>query len=90
MVDAQQLAVGAFFGLIGDQFTAQFADLLEQLVALAFGMERVADAAEQVTHGLQRLVGPVLDWRDYREEAPLHRVQPPSGGLAEVGGQEQQ
>ena len=90
VVEREQLAVGAFFGLVGDQFAAQFVGLLEQLVALAFGVQRVAEPAEQVAHGLQRLVGAVLDRRDDRQEVALHAVQAPARRLAEVGGQQQQ
>jgi len=64
-----------FFGVVGDHFAAQFVDLLAQFIALAFGVQRVAEPADQVTHGLQRLVGAVLDRRDDRQEAALHRVQ---------------
>jgi hypothetical protein len=90
VVETEQLSVLAFFGLIGNQFVAQFVDLLAQFVALAFGVEGVADAAEQVPHRLESFVGAVLDRRDNGEEGALHRVQPAAVGLAEVSSQEQQ
>ncbi len=79
VVERQQLPVGAFFGLVGDQFAAQLVDLLAQLVALAFRVQRVADPAEQVADRLERLVGAVLDRRDDRQEAALHGVQATAG-----------
>jgi len=77
--------MSVFSAWSGDHFAAQFVDLLAQLVALAFGVERVPDPADQVAHRLQGLVGAVLDRRDDRQERPLHAVQLPAGCLAEVG-----
>ena len=90
VIDRDQLFVGAFFGLIGDEFTAQPVGLLAQGIALAFGVQRVAEPPEQVAHGLQRLVGAVLDRRDDGQECALDAVQTTARSLTEVGRQEQQ
>jgi hypothetical protein len=60
------------------------------ITSLAFGVQRVAEPADQVAHGLQRIVGAVLDWRDHGQEAALHGVQPAARRLAEVCGQQDQ
>ena len=90
VIEADHLAVGALFGLRGGELGAQFVDLLAQFVALPFGIDRFAEPAERVAHGLQRRVGAVLDRRDDRQKCPLNAVQAAARGLTEVGGQQQQ
>ena len=87
---AAQLVVLARGGGAGDGLLAQRVALGAQLLDLALGVDRVADPADEVAHGLERPARPLLDRGDDLDDAPLHGVQPAAGGLAEVGGEEDQ
>jgi hypothetical protein len=79
-----------FFCLVCHQLAAQPVDLLDELVALTFGVQRVPGPAEQVPHRLQGLVGAVLDRGDDGQKAALDRMQTSTGSLAEVGREQYQ
>ena len=75
-------------GLQLDVLRAQRVAVLAHVLELALGVEGVAGPAEEVAHGLERLARALLDRRDDVEHAALHGVQAAAGGLAEIGGQE--
>ena len=77
-------------GLQLDVLRAQRVAVLAHVLELALGVEGVAGPAEEVAHGLERLARALLDRRDDVEHAALDGVQAAAGGLAEVGGQEDQ
>jgi hypothetical protein len=70
--------------------SAQLSRSACELVALVLGVERVAEPAEQVAERLERAVGALLDRREHLHRAALDGVQAAAGGLAEVGGEQEQ
>ena len=69
---------------------ASWSRSLARVVEVALGRDGVADPAEQVADGLERAARALLDRGDDLEDAALHAVQRAAGGLAEVGGEEDQ
>ncbi len=90
VVELDQFPVGVFVGLVGGVLRTQLVKLLAQFGILALGFQGAAEPPEQISNGLQRLVGAILDRRDNGQEAALHRVQATARGLPEVGGQQYQ
>ena len=92
-VDRQQaleLAVLAHRVGAGDRAAAQVGVLALQVGDLALGVDRVAEPADEVARRLQRTARALLDRRDDLEHPALDAVQPATGRLTEVDGEQQQ
>ena len=72
------------------ELRAQAVALGGQVLDLALGVQRVAEPAEEVAHGLQRAARALLHRVEHLARAALHPVQGAAAGLAEVRGQEDQ
>ena len=61
-----------------------------QVLDLALGVQRVAEPAEEVAHGLERAAGALLHRVEHLARPALHPVQGAAAGLAEVRSQQDQ
>ena len=88
MEQGQQLVVGAFFGLLGDDLPAQCVDLLAQFGVLAFGVKRSPIQLNRSRTGFSALLAPSWIGETTVRKPRCTECRRPLRSLAEVGGQE--